>query len=166
VTSTSYLPEARGYEGYVVEGDEEHAHWHDEPLRLNPESPAALWLQLSVELRRRIVEWNLPVETPLPTEAELASQYHLSRDTVRQAYQAMMDTGQVKSRQGAGYYVAELVPMQHVQVLPGSKITIPAPDPEALPPDMPWWSVLAIRVEAPGMEPIYLDPTTTTLTVS
>jgi DNA-binding transcriptional MocR family regulator len=134
-------------------------------LRLNHHSPAPLWTQVARELRRRIAEWSLPAGHALPSEQFLSDQYGLSRDTVRQAYQAMQEAGLVSSGQGHGYIVAQAVSMQYVQVLPGSKITAPAADPD-MHPDMPAWLIVAIKVEAPGMEPVWYDATRTTLIVS
>jgi DNA-binding GntR family transcriptional regulator len=134
-------------------------------LRLNYHSPVPLWTQLARELRCRIVEWSLPAGHSLPSERFLCDQYRLSRDTVRQAYQAMQDVGLVRSGQGPGYLVAQAVPMEYVQVLPGRKITAAAADPD-MHPDMPAWLIIGIKVEAPGMEPIWYDATRTTLIVS
>jgi DNA-binding transcriptional MocR family regulator len=134
-------------------------------LRLNHHSPVPLWTQVARELRRRIVEWSLPAGHSLPSEQFLSDQYGLSRETVRHAYHAMQEAGQVGSEQESGYFVARAVPKEYVQVLPGSMITAPAADPD-MHPDMPAWLIVALKVEAPGMEPVWYDATRTTLIVS
>jgi DNA-binding transcriptional MocR family regulator len=141
--------------------DELKEHWN---LSLNHHSPAPLWTQVARELRRRIVEWNLPVGHLLPGEQFLTDQYSLPPDTVQQAYQALQEAGQIGYEDGTGYFVAEAVPMQVVHVPPGSRITAPAAEPDN--PDMPSWLVIAIKIEPPGMDPIWYDATRTTLIVS
>ena len=152
--------------GSAQSADEMKERWR---LRLNHHSPVPLWTQVARELRRCIVQWNLPVEHLLPSEEFLADQNGLSRDPVRQAYLAMEEAGLVSSGPGpgpeSGYYVAEAVTMEYVQVLPGSKITAPAADPD-MDPDMPPWLVVALKVEAPGLDPIWYDATRVTLIVS
>lgn len=146
----------------MTNNDEAKEHW---PLRLNYHSPVPLWTQVARELRRRIAEWNLPAGHALPSEQFLTGQYALSPDTVRQAYQAMADAGQVEPSLDLGYVVAEAVPMQYVTVLPGSKVTAPAADPD-MDPDLPPWLVVGLKVETPGMDTIWYDATRTTLIVS
>jgi DNA-binding transcriptional MocR family regulator len=139
--------------------------WAHPALRLNPQSPVPLWAQVARELRRRIVEWELPAGSPLPPEQFLADQYGLSFSTAQQAYRAMQEAGQVESGPRDGYHVTRAVPMEYVPVPPGSKITAPAAGPDVH-PDIPWWLVIALKVEAPGMEPVWYDATRTTLMVS
>lgn len=146
----------------MANNDEAKEHW---PLRLNHHSPVPLWTQVARELRRRIVEWNLPAGHALPSEQFLTGQYALGPDTVRQAYQAMADAGQVEPSTDAGYVVAEAVPMQYVTLLPGSQVTAPAADPD-MDPDLPPWLVVGLKVETPGMDTIWYDATRTTLIVS
>lgn len=145
-----------------------NATWGIPALVLNPRSPVSLWTQLARALRERIVQRNLPVHAPLPSEQFLADEYNLSRNTVRRAYQALQDSGQVGSRQGSGFFVAEQVEMQYVQVLPGARISFAAADPDHM-SDIPWWLASAIKIEPPpeeALDPMWYDPTRTTLIVS
>lgn len=148
----------------VTEDDQDalKEHWH---LELNHHSPIPLWTQVARELRLRIVQWRLPAGHALPTVQFLAGQFALSRATVRQAYAAMEETGMVRCVPGSGYQVAHGVSAQIVQVLPGTRITAPAADPDVQ-PDMPWWIVVALKVEPPGEDPLWFDATRTTLIVS
>jgi GntR family transcriptional regulator len=146
----------------VANNDEAKEHW---PLGLNHHNPVPLWTQVARELRRRIAEWNLPASHALPSEQFLSGQYALSPDTVRQAYQAMTEAGRVESEPDTGYVVADTVPMQYVTVLPGSRVTAPAADPD-MERDLPPWLVIGLKVETPGMDTIWYDATRTTLIVS
>jgi DNA-binding transcriptional MocR family regulator len=124
-----------------------------------------MWAQLARELRRHMVEHSLPVGTPLPSEPALASRYELSRDAVRQACEALLEIGEIEIWLRDGYCVAQEIHLRYVTVVPGSRITaLPAPHPSEA-PDLPWWIVVTLRVEAPGMEPLYFDGTRTVLLV-
>jgi DNA-binding transcriptional MocR family regulator len=148
----------------VSERDAEQTPW--DGLKLNSDSPVPLWAQLGRELRRRMVERSLPVGTPLPSEPALASKYELSRETVRRAYQALVETGQIDPWRSDGYCIAREIPPEYVTVAPGSRITAPPPPDPSEAPGLPWWIVVTLRVEAPGKEPIHFDGTRTVLLVS
>jgi biotin operon repressor len=148
----------------VSQRDADQTPWDD--LKLNKDSPVPMWAQLGRELRRSMVEHSLPVGTPLPSEPALASRFGLSRDTVRQACEALVEIGQIDVWLQDGYCVAQEIPLEYVTVLPGSRITAPAPPDPSEAPDLPWWVVVTLCVEAPGMEPVYFDGTRTVLLVS
>ncbi|MFJ9828889.1 GntR family transcriptional regulator [Streptomyces sp. NPDC101160] len=57
--------------------------------------------QIAAELRRAIQREEYAVGSRLPTETELATQYGVSRGTVRQAVAALTAEGLIGSRQGA-----------------------------------------------------------------
>ncbi|MGW5422278.1 GntR family transcriptional regulator [Streptomyces sp. NPDC003943] len=57
--------------------------------------------QIAAELRRAIQREEYAVGSRLPSEAELAAQYGVSRGTVRQAVAALTAEGLIGSRQGA-----------------------------------------------------------------
>jgi DNA-binding transcriptional MocR family regulator len=142
----------------------EQTPWDD--LRLNYQSPVPLWVQLGRELRRCIAERELSVGTPLPSEPWIVTRYGLTAKATGRTYKALRDIGQIDGKRGEGYYVAEEIPLEYVTVLPGSKITAPAPHDPSIKLDLPSWAVVALRVEAPGMEPIYFDSTRTVLLVA
>lgn len=58
------------------------------------------------DIRRQIAAGELVVGAVLPSEAELAGSYGVSRVTVRKALEVLRDVGQVDSRQGFGWFVA------------------------------------------------------------
>lgn len=56
-------------------------------------------------LRREIAEGRYPLESALPTEAELSKRFGVSRQTVRQAVELLVNDGLIYRRQGSGTYV-------------------------------------------------------------
>jgi GntR family transcriptional regulator len=68
--------------------------------------------QIAAELRGAIGGGQLPVGSSLPTEAELAQRYGVSRGTVRQAVDTLRSEGLISSRQGARRTVLDTVPSQ------------------------------------------------------
>lgn len=73
---------------------------------VNRADKTPLYYQLYQILKQQIHsgEWN--VEDTLPTELELSSQYELSRSTVRQALDMLVNEGLIYRRQGQGTFVA------------------------------------------------------------
>lgn len=74
-------------------------------LVADDESP--LYLQLSRQLKRAILEGVYPVGARLPTEGELVERYGVSRHTVREALRQLRNEGLVTSKQGAGTTVSQ-----------------------------------------------------------
>ena len=66
-----------------------------------------LHIQLMTYFRERILDGRLPVGTRLPTDGELAAQYQISRDTVRQALALLANEGLIERVQGRGTYVIQ-----------------------------------------------------------
>lgn len=71
---------------------------------LDRDAPESLHEQLIARLRADMV--TMSEGTRLPTEAELTSRYGVSRTTVRNALQVLVDEGQLIRRQGRGTFVA------------------------------------------------------------
>jgi GntR family transcriptional regulator len=71
-------------------------------LRARKQLPALL----ADELRARIREGEWAIGDQLPTEAELVSQYNVSRSTVRQALKSLQTLGLLTSKQGKGTYLS------------------------------------------------------------
>lgn len=66
---------------------------------------SALVGQVITTLRTAIETGRWPVDTRLPTEAELADEYGVSRATLRQAVQALVHVGLLQTIQGNGTFV-------------------------------------------------------------
>jgi len=63
--------------------------------------------QFTSDFRERILDGRLPVGTRLPTDNELAAEYQLSRDTIRQALAVLADEGLIERVQGRGTFVCQ-----------------------------------------------------------
>jgi DNA-binding GntR family transcriptional regulator len=68
-------------------------------------SPVPLYFQLSQQLEEAIEQGKLPPGTLLGNEIDLAGRLGLSRPTVRQAIQALVDKGLLVRRRGVGTQV-------------------------------------------------------------
>jgi GntR family transcriptional regulator len=84
-----------------------------DPMSASPNSTLALgrggeaaYRALARELRASILRHHYPEGTRLPTEAELAEQYQLSRQTVRRAFQDLVSEGMVYRVPGRGTFAA------------------------------------------------------------
>lgn len=72
-------------------------------------SKVPLYYQLYEILREAIKEGRWQPEQQMPTEAELVDRYQLSRATVRQAFDMLVNQGLVHRRRGQGTFVAKPV---------------------------------------------------------
>lgn len=73
---------------------------------LSRSSKVPLYYQLYKILHEQIKEGTWQPEDMLPTETELVKQYDLSRATVRQAFDMLVNQGWVYRRQGRGTFVS------------------------------------------------------------
>ena len=76
-----------------------------EKLLLDSETP--LYTQLIGIIKHAITSGEAGVGQLLPSEAELCSAYHISRNTVRQAIGALEEDGFVVRKRGKGTFVAD-----------------------------------------------------------
>ena len=80
--------------------------------------PSLRYMQVFAELRARIEKGIYPIETSLPTEGDLCSEFGASRYTVREALRRLVEQGMVRRRQGSGSIVAATQPQRrYVQSL-------------------------------------------------
>lgn len=66
-----------------------------------------LWIQVRLELRRKIESGALPPGERLPSEAELCEQFSVSRTVVRDALGQLVNEGRVYKIKGKGTFVAK-----------------------------------------------------------
>jgi GntR family transcriptional regulator len=65
------------------------------------------------ELRQLIVSGKVPAGSRLPSESHLCDQYNVSRITLREAVQGLVQEGYVVRRQGSGTYVTRRPTLQN-----------------------------------------------------
>jgi GntR family transcriptional regulator len=74
-------------------------------LRLDKGIPMPLYEQLRQGLLTAIMDGTLPAGSKMPTEEELCAAYGISRPVVRQAYNALIESGHVERKRGVGTFV-------------------------------------------------------------
>ena len=89
------------------------------------ERTKVLHRQLTSDFRSRILDGRLPAGTRLPADNDLAAEYQLSRDTVRQALALLADEGLIERVQGRGTFVCQ-IPMSPAsgETAPGASSTV------------------------------------------
>ncbi|MGC7098505.1 GntR family transcriptional regulator [Amycolatopsis lurida] len=84
------------------------ASW--EPAReivVDPNSPEPLYFQVARQLRAAIEDGRLPAGGRLDNEVDLAARLHLSRPTIRQAIQSLVNQGLLVRKRGVGTQVVK-----------------------------------------------------------
>ena len=74
-------------------------------MQLNHSSPTPLYYQLRQMIRNNIVDGVWQDGMMLPSETQLATELKLSRQTVKQAYDGLVQEGLVSRKRGKGTYV-------------------------------------------------------------
>jgi GntR family transcriptional regulator/MocR family aminotransferase len=87
-------------------------------LELDGEGP--LYQQAYRSLRRAILEGILVAGARLPATRALAREAGVSRNTLLQAYEQLLDEGYVVARAGSGTYVAATLPDERVAAAPSA----------------------------------------------
>ncbi len=70
-------------------------------MKIDPNSPDDLSAQIATALREAIVDGSLLVDARLPSEAELAAQFNVSRPTVREALKRLAAQSLIRTQRGA-----------------------------------------------------------------
>ncbi|UWR46493.1 FadR/GntR family transcriptional regulator [Phaeobacter inhibens] len=70
-------------------------------MKLNPKSAADLSAQIAQSIRDAIVSGTLIVDERLPSEAEMAEQFQVSRPTVREALKRLAAQSLIRTQRGA-----------------------------------------------------------------
>ncbi|WP_439156100.1 FadR/GntR family transcriptional regulator [Yoonia sp.] len=70
-------------------------------MKIDPESPADLSAQIAKAIRDAIISGALPVDERLPSEAELAEQFDVSRSSVREALKRLAAQSLIRTQRGA-----------------------------------------------------------------
>ena len=70
-------------------------------MKIDPNSPADLSAQIATAIREEIMQGRLIVDQRLPSEAELADHFHVSRPTVREALKRLAAQSLIRTQRGA-----------------------------------------------------------------
>ncbi|WP_341366026.1 FadR/GntR family transcriptional regulator [Yoonia sp. BS5-3] len=70
-------------------------------MKIDPSNPADLSAQIAKAIRDAIISGALPVDERLPSEAELAEQFDVSRPTVREALKRLAAQSLIRTQRGA-----------------------------------------------------------------
>jgi len=70
-------------------------------MKIDPDNPADLSAQIAKAIRDAIISGDLPVDERLPSEAELAEQFDVSRPTVREALKRLAAQSLIRTQRGA-----------------------------------------------------------------
>ena len=70
-------------------------------MKIDPKSPSDLSAQIAKAIRDAIICGDLPVDERLPSEAELAEQFDVSRPTVREALKRLAAQSLIRTQRGA-----------------------------------------------------------------
>ena len=78
-----------------------------------------LFKEISKDLDSKISGGHYPPGTSLPTEAELQSQYQVSRTTIRKAVDQLVSQGKVIRKKGSGLFIAPKISKQNILEMTG-----------------------------------------------
>jgi GntR family transcriptional regulator/MocR family aminotransferase len=107
----------------------------DLPVHVDPDGAEPLYRQVYAQIRGAILAGRLPPGSRLPPTRHLATALGLSRNTVNEAYAALLAEGYLEARVGAGTYVAALLPDELLTPHPATatlKAPVPPPSPRQL----------------------------------
>lgn len=79
---------------------------HDTSTKSGPGPKTPIWQAIAQSLRSDLAEGRYVPGDKLPTEAALAARFGVNRHTVRHGISALVDEGLIRTRRGAGAYVA------------------------------------------------------------
>jgi DNA-binding LacI/PurR family transcriptional regulator len=74
-------------------------------VRLDPTAPVPLYQQVAADIRRQIVQGDMPVGSQIPPHRDLATQYGVSIITINKALSGLVSEGVLHSHVGRGTYV-------------------------------------------------------------
>lgn len=74
---------------------------------IDKQSGIPIYIQIQNDIKRKIEEGYWQVGTAIPAERQLAEMFNVSRMTVRQAIQGLVDDGVLQRRVGAGTFISE-----------------------------------------------------------
>ncbi|EUJ19804.1 GntR family transcriptional regulator [Listeria aquatica] len=74
---------------------------------IDKKSGIPIYMQIQADIKQKIEVGTWEIGSSIPAERQLAEMFHVSRMTVRQAIQGLVDDGILQRRVGAGTFIAE-----------------------------------------------------------
>ncbi|MDR3563590.1 MAG: PLP-dependent aminotransferase family protein [Negativicutes bacterium] len=96
-------------------------------MALDFHSATPMYLQIAEYITTAIRAHQLPANTKLPPERQLALQCGVSRTTTINAYRKLEERGLVKTKIGSGTYVAEIAGETDLLPMPWNQLLVPQP---------------------------------------
>jgi DNA-binding GntR family transcriptional regulator len=100
------------------------------PAMVDPRGEVPVYRQVAAMLRARIADGTWPPGAALPSEPDLAAEFAVGRDTVRDSLALLRAEGLIETRRGFRTRVREPQPLQAVPVAPGVTVSARMPTPE------------------------------------
>jgi GntR family transcriptional regulator len=94
---------------------------------VSPHSPVPLHQQVSNDLRQKINDGTLPPDSELKAEKDLAHDYGVGKDTIRDALLVLKAEGLIETRRGYRARVRSTVPKERVWLRSGETVTARMP---------------------------------------
>ncbi|MBC2146952.1 GntR family transcriptional regulator [Listeria booriae] len=84
---------------------------------IDKSSGIPIYIQIQSEIKQKIEDGTWQVGKAIPAERQLAEMFHVSRMTVRQAIQGLVDDTILQRRVGAGTFIAEKKMTEHLEAV-------------------------------------------------
>lgn len=84
-------------------------------IKLKNDLKTPLHLQLYQAIKEKIIKGNIEINTRLPASRQLATQLHISRNTVQNAYAQLKAEGYLHSKVGSGIFVKAEIPDHYIK---------------------------------------------------
>src|SRR5512142_934029 len=97
---------------------------------VSPHGGAPVYRQIAQILRTRISDGEYPGGFVLPAEQDLATEFGVGRDAIRDALAVLRTEGLIETRRGFRSRVRELPRRQRIRLTPGQIVTARMPSPE------------------------------------
>lgn len=92
--------------------------------KLDRQSATPLFVQLTSEIRHRIISGEIKSNQRLPPSRSLSTELGLSRSTITSSYEQLVAEGYIEGRRGSGYYTCPIGETE-IKIEPSSSKTLP-----------------------------------------
>ncbi len=98
-------------------------------MNIDGSSGEAVYVQIARYLRDRVMAGAWELGTRLPSENELAAQFGVNRETVKNAYRVLVAEGLVLVRKGLGAYLVAVPARRELELGHGDQVSARMPGP-------------------------------------